>query len=78
MFEDRATYDGVLAGGAISAEQFASIYGVAADRIRVIPYPAANAIKITLPRPVTSGDAEDGDTMGGQQYGPIVDLEVDG
>ena len=77
MFEDRKSYDRVLAGGAISAERFAAIYGVDAERVRVIPYPAANAIKLTFPRPLTSGDDGDGDIMGGQQYGPIVDLDVD-
>ena len=77
MFEDRASYDRVLAGGAINSQRFAEIYGVAAERVRVIPYPAANSIKVTFPRPVTSGDDADGDVMGGQQYGPIVELEVD-
>jgi hypothetical protein len=77
MFEDRETYERVLAGGTISAERFADIYGMNASQIRVIPYPAANSIKVTMPRPVISGDHGDGDTMGGQQYGPIVDLEVD-
>jgi hypothetical protein len=39
-------------------------------------YDAASAIKITIPRPATSGDIDDTDVFGGQQYGPLVDLEV--
>ena len=77
MFEDRETYERVLAGGAISAERFAAIYRVDTERVQVIPYAAAYSIKVTMPRPVISGDHGDGDIMGGQQYGPIVDLEVD-
>jgi hypothetical protein len=42
----------------------------------VIEYDAANAIKVTIPRAVISGDIEDTDVFGGQQYGPLVDLEV--
>ena len=44
--------------------------------VSVIHYDAAIAIKITIPRPVISGDIDDTDVFGGQQYGPLVDLEV--
>ncbi|MGZ9039111.1 MAG: DUF4387 family protein, partial [Burkholderiales bacterium] len=37
---------------------------------------AANAIKITIPRPIVSGDVNDTDVYGGQQHGPLVDVEV--
>jgi hypothetical protein len=76
MFEDEVTYKQVLESGTISAVRFASIYGVPSTDVRVIPYPAAYSIKVTLPRPVASGEIEDGDIMGGQQYAPLVDLEV--
>jgi hypothetical protein len=36
----------------------------------------AHAFKASVPRPVASGDPEDGDVFGGQQHGPLVDLEV--
>jgi hypothetical protein len=76
LFDDRATYDRVLASGALSPEEFSGLYGTPADAIQITNYEAANAIKITIPRPVISGDLGDGDMMGGQQYGPLVDLEV--
>jgi uncharacterized protein DUF4387 len=76
MFEDRATYDRVLASDVVTPERFHALYNTPEDEVRIIPYEAANAIKITIPRPVTSGDLRDGDMMGGQLYGPIVDLEV--
>jgi hypothetical protein len=44
--------------------------------VSVIEYDAAAAIKVTIPRPVISGDVDDTDVFGGQQYGPLVDLEV--
>jgi hypothetical protein len=76
LFEDRATYDRVLASGALSREEFSQLYGTPADSVLITNYEAANAIKITIPRPVISGDLGDGDMMGGQLYGPLVDLEV--
>jgi hypothetical protein len=42
----------------------------------IINYDAASAIKITIPRPTISGDTNDTDVYGGQQYGPLVELEV--
>jgi hypothetical protein len=44
--------------------------------VAIINYDAASAIKITIPRPTISGDIDDNDIFGGQQYGPLVDLEV--
>ena len=76
MFEDEATYQRVLASGILSAERFSALYGTPVADVLVTPYGAANAIKVTIPRPVVSGDPVDGDMMGGQQYGPLVELEV--
>lgn len=78
MFEDQATYERIVDSCLITAERFAAIYHVAVEDVRVIPYEAAYSLKVTFPRPVVSGDFGDGDVMGGQLYGPIVELEVDG
>lgn len=43
--------------------------------VQIIHYDAASAIKITIPRPTVSGNI-DTDVFGGQQHGPLVDLEV--
>jgi Domain of unknown function (DUF4387) len=77
MFDDRATFERVLASGALSAERFATLYRLPVADIRIIPYEAAFAIKATFPRPVVSGDLADGDLMGGQLYGPLADLQID-
>lgn len=76
MFEDAETYERVRASGAISQAEFSSLYRTPAADVQIIYYDAANAIKVTIPRPVTSGDLGDGDMMGGQLYGPLVELEV--
>ena len=78
MFEDEASYRRVRDAGVLSTELIASLYGVPQEEIRVIPYDAARSIKITIPRPYISGDLDDGDVFGGQQYGPLVDIEVPG
>lgn len=76
IFKDRASYEKVRAANIINAQWFAKTYRMKPDVVSIIHYDAANAIKITIPRPVVSGDINDTDVFGGQQYGPLVDLEV--
>lgn len=76
IFKDRATYEKVRDAKIINAEWFAKTYRLAPEVVSVINYDAASAIKVTIPRPVISGDIDDTDVFGGQQFGPLVDLEV--
>ena len=76
IFKDRAGYERVRDAGIISAEWFAKTYRLKPEVVSVINYDAANAIKITIPRPVVSGDIDDTDVFGGQQHGPLVNLDV--
>jgi hypothetical protein len=76
IFNSRAAYEKVRDAGVINARWFARIYRLKPERVSVINYDAASAIKITIPRPVISGDIDDTDVFGGQQYGPLVDLDV--
>jgi hypothetical protein len=76
IFKDHATYERVRDARVLNAEWFARTYRIKPEVVAVINYDAASAIKITIPRPVISGDISDADVFGGQQYGPLVDLEV--
>jgi hypothetical protein len=76
IFKSRADYEKVRDAGVINEHWFARIYRLKPELVSVINYDAASAIKITIPRPVVSGDIDDTDVFGGQQYGPLVDLEV--
>lgn len=76
IFKSRAAYEKVRDAGIINAQWFARTYQLKPELVSVINYDAASAIKITIPRPVVSGDIDDTDVFGGQQYGPLVDLEV--
>lgn len=76
IFKDRASYERVRDAGVINEEWFAKTYRIAPETVSVIAYDAAHAIKITIPRPVPSGEVNDTDVFGGQQYGPLVELEV--
>jgi len=76
IFKDREIYEKVRDARIINARWFARTYRLTPEVVSVIEYDAAAAIKVTIPRPVISGDVDDTDVFGGQQYGPLVDLEV--
>jgi len=76
IFKDRASYEKVRDAKIINALWFAKTYRLSPEKVTVIEYDAASAIKVTIPRPVISGDVDDTDVFGGQQYGPLVELEI--
>lgn len=76
IFNDARSYERVRDLDTLNAQLFSGIYGVAQESVRVIHYPAANAIKVTIPRLIASGDLGDADVYGGQQHGPLVDIDI--
>lgn len=76
MFGDEATYRRVLAARVLTKRSFAELYRMPEDEVMYFECDAAYAIKVSIPRPYTQGDLDDGDMYGGQQHGPLVDLVV--
>ncbi|MEV0579363.1 DUF4387 domain-containing protein [Streptomyces sp. NPDC050392] len=76
MCHDRAAYDALVATGFLNRNLFASLYGTDPDRILVVNHPGALAVKVSLPRPTVQGDLHDTDCYAGQQYAPLMDMEL--
>jgi hypothetical protein len=77
IFEDHQRYQKVMASGVLTPELIAERYGVGSERIAAfVPYPPGNALKVTLRRPVSSGDVGDADVYGAQQYAPLLEIEI--
>src|SRR4051812_2683971 len=76
MFEDAATYERVKRSGAISREAVPSRYGLPAPEGKFFYCDNALAIKAWIPRPYFQGDLLDSDGHGGQQYAPLMDIEI--
>ena len=76
MFEYQEVYEKVRDSGVINKEMISALYQTAVDDVHLVNYDAAYAIKFTIPRPAFQGEIEDRDVFGGQQYAPLVDLEV--
>jgi len=76
MFDQREVYQRVRDARVITRETIARLYRRKADDIIVVDHDAALAIKVSFPRLHTSGSALDSDVFGGQQYAPLLALEV--
>jgi hypothetical protein len=76
MFDDLATYEAVRDQHVITVELISRLYGQSPEQVRLFTHDSALAIKVSLPRPHSSGSPMDTDVFGGQQYAPLLDLPV--
>jgi hypothetical protein len=76
MARDSESYRVLRDSGALNKELFAELYGADPAQVLVVHHDRAEAVKVSFPRPVRQGDLDDSDSYGGQQYAPLVDLEV--
>lgn len=76
MFSDADTYLRVKRAPTLSREIVAKLYGCTENETMFFYCDNAWAVKITIPRPYTQGDILDADSHGGQQYAPLMDIEI--
>jgi hypothetical protein len=76
MFENEGDYLRVKSTGVLSEELFAGMFHCPLEKVRVIDYPPAFALKCTVPRLIRSGDHGDSDIYGCQQHALLMDVEV--
>jgi Domain of unknown function (DUF4387) len=76
MFSTAPDYERVKRSGVLSADRFAEIYRVSVTDVDAFECDQAFAFKFSIPRPQVQGDFGDGDMHGGQQYAPLLDIEV--
>jgi hypothetical protein len=78
MFADRAVYEHVKKSGALTREAVAQRYGLPAENVKFFVCDNALAFKASIPRPRFQGDILDSDGHGGQQYVPLMEIEIPG
>lgn len=77
MFSSPENYARAKAAQAITPGLMSKLYGVMEQDILVVYHDAALAIKVSMPRPIVQCDPGDGDCYGGQQYAPLLTIEID-
>jgi len=78
IFNEYADFENVSRSGSINEDLICSLYNVTPDKIiGIISFAPAKAIKVTIKRPLCSGDLGETDVYGAQQHAPLLDLEFD-
>jgi hypothetical protein len=74
FFVDADSHRAFIAADVFSAARIGALYGVDPTVVQSFDLPDINALKISFPRPVISGDFGDTDITGGQQYALVIDM----
>lgn len=76
FFETAEDYAQAVDSGKITAEAVGRIYAAAPEDVRIFSLPQLKVIKISYPRQTPQGSPDERDMHSGQQYLPLLDLEI--
>ena len=76
MFDDPAKYRRVRDSEVVNRAGIGRMFRRDPEDIIVVNHDVALAIKVSFPRPQSSGSKNDSDVYGGQQYAPLLSLAV--
>jgi len=76
MFSDMESYKRVKDSGLLTRDSMAALYKTSPENTKFFECDNALAIKFSIPRPRVSGDLGDGDLHGGQQYAPLLAIQI--
>ena len=78
IFKEFETYEAVKAAQAINRENFSRLYGIEeADILHLVYFDPAKAVKVTIRRPIASGDLGETDVYGAQQHAPLMGMVIE-
>jgi len=75
LFKDCEHFELFRRRGIVTKRRIAALYRrPAADILKIVYFEPSNALKITMRRPIPSGDAGETDIYGAQQHAPLLSL----
>ena len=78
IFKDFSMYKKVIQAKVFNSSMFAELYGIKESTVmEVVNFDPAKAIKITIERPICSGNLGETDVYGAQQHAPLMGLEFE-
>lgn len=78
MFKDQDSFQKVCDAKIINEELICRLYRIpASDIINIVEFKPAKAIKVTIKRPICSGDLGETDVYGAQQHAPLLDISFE-
>lgn len=76
IFAREADFDHVMNSPSFTTAIIGELYCTAPESIAIHPFKTVLAIKVTLPRPISSGAVGDCDVYGSQQHFPLAECLV--
>lgn len=76
LFADDESYHRVKRSGALNVEAFARLYQTEPSQVRFFECDRARAFKFSIPHPTTQGALGASDLHGGQQFIPLLDIQI--
>jgi hypothetical protein len=76
LFDNAQHYQLVKASQCLNEQAFARLYACPVEMVRFFTCDNALAFKFSIPRPLPQGDVGDGDLHGGQQFCPLMNIEI--
>ena len=76
FFESREAYDRCRRDAAIGADAIAALYGVDAGQVKRFEVDDLAVVKLSIPRTAPQGGAVERDMHSGQQYVPLLEVEL--
>jgi len=76
IFKNNEDFEQVLNAPDFNRKQIAEIYKVKTDKVKIHPFKTIKAIKISMPRTISSGAPGDNDVYGSQQHLPLANLTI--
>jgi hypothetical protein len=76
MFKDLESLRKVQKANVITRKYFSGLFHADVRKITLVFHERALAAKVSIPRPIFQGELEDGDCYGGQQYAPLMEIEI--
>ena len=78
IFKEWSMFEKVCLSKAIDSQLISKLYSIPEENvINIVEFKPAKAIKITIVRPISSGELGETDVYGAQQHAPLLDLELD-
>jgi len=76
FFSDADEFRKVMNSAAFCKQEIGSLYNVSFEDVQIHPFAEILAIKITMPRLISSGAPGDRDVYGSQQHFPLGDMQI--
>ena len=76
VFENDVDFERVVSAKVLTKEWISGTYKIPQDSLIFVEIPEARAIKFSFLRPRIQGDLGETDMYSGQQYAPLLELQI--